>query len=187
MPSDDVMLTDAERLALARRRRRLVIVAIVFVALVLGAIFGGKPVAHAVKAWQARRHARDAFALMEKEQWNDARKEATAAYQLWPNEPQAIRAVARFLSRTRQAQALEFWDRLEKEKRLTRDDLVDEASIALVVGDDNRAKRAIAALLGGKFGAPKPVDHLLEAQLAVRQGAPIEAHDVLQKIFDDAA
>jgi len=186
MPSD-VMLTDAEIEALDRRRRQLVIVAIVFVALVLAAIFGGKPVAHAVKAWQARRHARDAFALMEKEQWNDARKEATAAYQLWPNEPQAIRAVARFLSRTRQAQALEFWDKLEKEKRLTRDDLVDEASIALVAGDDARAKRAIAALLGGKFGAPKPVDHLLGAQLAVRQGAPIEAHDALQKIFDDAA
>ena len=186
MPSD-VMLTDAEIEALDRRRRRLVIVAIVFVALVLAAIFGGKPVAHAVKAWQARRHARDAFALMEKEQWNDARKEATAAYQLWPNEPEAIRAVARFLSRTRQAQALEFWDKLEKEKRLTRDDVVDEASIALVAGDDTRAKRAIAALLGGKFGALKPVDHLLEAQLAVRQGAPIEAHDALQKIFDDAA
>jgi len=186
MPSD-VMLTDAEIEALDRRRRQLVIVAIVFVALVLAAIFGGKPVAHAVKAWQARRHARDAFALMEKEQWNDARKEATAAYQLWPNEPEAIRAVARFLSRTRQAQALEFWDKLEKEKRLTRDDVVDEASIALVAGDDTRAKRAIAALLGGKFGALKPVDHLLEAQLAVRQGAPIEAHDALQKIFDDAA
>src|SRR5207253_4345761 len=112
--------------------------------------------------------AREAFALIDKEQWNDARKEATAAFQLWPNEPQALRAVARFLSRTRQAQALEFWDRLEKEGRLTRDDLVDEASIALIAGDDNRAKRAIAALLGGKFGAPKPVDHLLGAQLAVR-------------------
>src|SRR3982751_1242112 len=124
---------------------------------------------------------------MDKEQWNDARKEATAAYQLWPNEPEAIRAVARFLSRTRQAQALEFWDRLEKEGRLTRDDLVDEASIALIAGDDNRAKRAIAALLSGKNGAVKPVDHLLEAQLAIHQGAPIEAHDSLQKIFGDAA
>jgi tetratricopeptide (TPR) repeat protein len=64
---------------------------------------------------------------------------------------------------------------------------VDEASIALVAGDDTRAKRAVTALLGGKFGAARPVDHLLEAQLAVRQGAPIESHDALQKIFDDAA
>jgi Tfp pilus assembly protein PilF len=187
MRAADIMLTDEELRLRNRRRRRLVLAAIIFVALVLGAVFGGKPVAHAVKAWQARRHARAAFALMEKEQRNDARKEATAAYQLWPNEPEAIRAVARFLSRTRQAQALEFWDKLEKEKRLTRDDLVDEASIALVAGDDTRAKRAITTLLGGTFGAPKPVDHLLEAQLAVRQGAPIEAHDALKKIFDDTA
>ena len=181
----DIMLTAEELRLRDRRRKRWIVFIVALVALVLGAVFGGKPVAHAVKAWQARRHARGAFALMEKEQWNDARKEATAAYQLWPNEPEAIRAVARFLSRTRQAQALEFWDKLEKEKRLTRDDLVDEASIALVAGDDNRAKRAIAALLGGrnaaggeaglsKFGTPRPIDHLLEAQLAVRQGAPIE-------------
>ena len=186
MRFDDVMLTDAELEARGRKRRRLVLVLVLVLALVLAAIFGGKPVSHAVKAWQARRHARDAFALIDKEQWNEARKEATAAYQLWPNEPEAIRAVARFLSRTRQAQAIEFWDRLEKQKRLTRDDLVDEASIALVAGDDTRAKRAIAALLGGKFGAARPVDHLLEAQLAIRQGAPIEAHDALLKTFDDA-
>lgn len=142
---------------------------------------------HAIKAWQARRHAQQAFALVEKEQWNDARKEATAAYQLWPNEPQAIRAIARFLSRTRQAQALEFWDRLEKQGALGREDLVDEASIALIAGDDTRAKRAILALLSGRNGAVKAVDHLLEAQLAIRQGAPIEAHDALQKIFGDAS
>jgi tetratricopeptide (TPR) repeat protein len=138
---------------------------------------------HAIKAWQARRHAQSAFALLEKEQWNDARKEATAAYQLWPDEPEAIRAVARFLSRTRQAQALEFWDRLEKAGLLTRADLTDEASIALLAGDDTRARRAITALLSGKNGAAKSVDHLLEAQLAIRQGAPIEAHDALQKVF----
>src|SRR3954447_6776416 len=123
----DVMLTAEELRLRQQKRRRLVTAAIVIVALVLGVVFGARPVLHQVKAWQARRHAETAFALMEKEQWNDARKEATAAFQLWPNEPPAIRAVARFLSRTRQAQALEFWDRLEKESRLTRQDLVDEA------------------------------------------------------------
>ncbi len=181
----DFMLTDAELALRARKRKRLLIVLAVALALVLGAVFGGRPVMHAIKAWQARRHAQSAFAFLEKEQWNDARKEATAAYQLWPDEPEAIRAVARFLSRTRQAQALEFWDRLEKAGRLTRTDLTDEASIALLAGDDTRAKRAIAALLSGKNGAAKPVDHLLEAQLAIRQGAPIEAHDALQKVFGD--
>lgn len=181
----DVMLTAEELRLRQRKRRRILVSVIVLVVVGLGVLFGTWPVLHRVKAWQARRHAATAFALMEKEQWNDARKEATAAYQLWPNEPQAIRAVARFLSRTRQAQALEFWDRLEAQGKLTRDDLVDEASIALLTGDDTRAKRAIGALLSGKQGAVKPVDHLLEAQLLIRQGAPIEAHDALQKIFGD--
>ena len=181
----DFMLT-AEELRLQRqKRKRLFIVLVLLLVLVLGAVFGGRPVLHGIKAWQARRHAARAFALIEKERWNEARKEATSAFQLWPNEPEAIRAVARFLSRTRQPQALEFWDRLEKEGRLTRADLTDEASIALLAGDDTRAKRAILALLSGKDGAVKAVDHLLEAQLAIRQGAPLEAHNALQKVFGD--
>jgi tetratricopeptide (TPR) repeat protein len=187
MPSHDVMLTTEELRLRVRKRKRLLTVLVVALALVLGAVFGGRPVLHAIKAWQARRHAQSAFTLIEKEQWNEARKEATAAIQLWPDEPEAIRAVARFLSRTRQPQALEFWEHLEKMARLTRTDLVDEASIALLAGDDGRAKRAIAALLSGKEGPAKPIDHLLEAQLAIRQGAPIEAHDALQKVLSDSA
>lgn len=178
----------AEELRLRRRKRkRLLVIALLGLAFLIAAIFGSRPAMHAVKAWQARRHASAAFKLIEKEDWNEARKEAVAAYQLWPNEPQAILAIARFLSRTRQAQALEFWDRLESKRRLTREDLVDEASIALLAGDDTRAKRAILALLSGKHGGLKAIDHLLEAQLAVRQGAPIEAHDALEKIFNDSA
>jgi len=183
--ADDIMLTTEELRLRVRKRNRLLLVLALVLALGLGAVFGGRPITHAIKAWQARRHAQSAFALMEKEQWNDARKEATAASQLWPNEPEALRAVARFLSRTRQAQALEFWDRLEKENRLTRADLTDEASIALIAGDDTRAKRAIDALLSGKNGAVKPMDHLLAAQLAIRQGAPSEAHEALLKVFGD--
>ena len=183
--SDDIMLTTEELRLRARKRKRLLIGLALVLVLVLGGVFGGRPLMHAIKAWQARRHAQSAFAFLEKEQWNDARKEATAAYELWPDEPEAVRAVARFLSRTRQAQALEFWDRLEKAGRLTRADLTDEASIALLAGDDTRAKRAITALLSGKNGAARPVDHLLEAQLAIRQGAPGEAHEALQKVFGD--
>jgi hypothetical protein len=181
----DVMLTAEELRLRQQKRKRLVIALVLVLVLALGAVFGAKPVLHGIKAWQARRLAAKAFALMEKEQWNEARKEATAAFQLWPNEPEAIRAIARFLSRTRQPAALEFWDRLEKEGRLTRTDLTDEASIALLAGDDTRAKRAITALLSGKHGAAKPLDQLLSAQLAIRQGAGIEAHDALQKVYDD--
>jgi hypothetical protein len=182
---EDSMLT-AEELRLQRRKRKGLFIALLLaVVLGLGVVFGARPVLHGIKAWQARRHADKAFAFIEKEQWNDARKAATAAYQLWPSEPEAIRAVARFLSRMRQPQALEFWDRLEKEGRLTRTDLTDEASVALLAGDDSRAKRAVAALLSGKHGGPRPLDRLLQAQLAIRQGAAIEAHDSLQKVFAD--
>jgi hypothetical protein len=184
MPSD-YMLT-AEELRLQRRKRkRLVVVLVLVLGLVLGAVFGGRPAMHEIKAWQARRHARKAFALLEKEQWNEARKEATAAYQLWPNEPEAIRAVARFLSRTRQAQALDFWDLLTKEAQLTRADLREEAAIALFAGDDTRAARVIRAILSGQNGPVTAGDHLLSAQLSLRIGATIEAHDAVLKIFGD--
>ena len=146
---DDVMLTAEELRLRQKKRKRLLVTGIILAALVGAAVLGGRPVLHAIKAWQARRHAQTALALMEKEQWNDARKEATAAFQLWPNEPQAVRAVARFLSRTRQAQALEFWDRLEKQGRLTREDLVDEATIALsratIPGQSGPLLRSLAA------------------------------------------
>jgi len=179
------MLT-AEELRLRRRkRRRLLIVLVLVLVLVLGAVFGGRPAMHEIKAWQARRHAHKAFALLENEQWNEARKEATAAYQLWPTEPEAIRAVARFLSRTRQPQALEFWDLLAKQSQITRADLREEASIALFAGDDARATRVIRAILSGANGPVTAGDHLLSAQLSFRVGATIDAHDAVLKIFAD--
>ena len=184
--SDDFMLTEEELRLRTRKRKRLVVALVLVLVLALGGIFGGRPVLHGIKAWQARRHARTAYALMEKEDWNEARKEVSSAFQLCPDEPEAIRAIARFLSRTRQAQALEFWDRLEKQTRLTRVDLTDEATIALLAGDDGRATRAIRALLSGANGPIMPLDYLLSAQLSARQGAAIEAHDALQKVLGDA-
>jgi tetratricopeptide (TPR) repeat protein len=183
--ADDFMLTEEELRLRTRRRKRVVFILLLVLILVLGGVFGGRPVLHGIKAWQARRHARTAFALLEKEDWNEARKEVSSAYQLWPEEPEAIRAIARFLSRTRQPQALEFWDRLEQRTRLTRIDLTDEATIALVAGDDTRATLAIRALLSGANGPIMPLDYLLSAQLSARQGAAIEAHDALQKVFGD--
>src|ERR1043166_6827629 len=94
--------------------RRWLVLAIVLVLAIAGAYFGARPARDAIKAWQARRHAHRAFALIDKEQWSDARNEAVAALQLGRNEPQAMRAVARFLTRTRQPDALEFWTELAK-------------------------------------------------------------------------
>ena len=132
------MLT-AEEIRLRKRKRfRLVLLLAIVLVLGLALGFGARPAGRAIKAWQSRRHAARVVPLLEKEQWSEARDEAVAAYQLRPNEPEALRAVARYLSRTRQHQALEFWEQLAKQQPLTRDDLRDEAAIALVSGETER-------------------------------------------------
>src|SRR6266516_3997812 len=113
MPRDfDILLCDLELRRRTRKRRRLIIIAVVLVLASVAAFFGARPASNATKAWQARRHAQRAFAAIEKERWEDARNEAVAAYRLRQTEPQAMRAVARFLSRTRQPDALELWTQL---------------------------------------------------------------------------
>jgi hypothetical protein len=90
--------------------------ALILLLFILFFVFGARPTVHAIKAFQAR-HARKAFALMEKQKWQRARVEAVVAYQLYPAEPQALRAAARFLSRTHHSDALEFWRQLAEKQR----------------------------------------------------------------------
>lgn len=181
---DEFMMTPEElRLHRAKRRRILIASVALVVVLVVG-FFTARPGLNAIKAWQARRHANKAFAYIEKANWTEARKEATAAYQLRPTEPQSLRAVARFLSRTRQPDALEFWQQLEKLTPLTRDDRQDEAAIAIVSGETARAELAVQALLESK-GAD-PIGWLLAAQLAIQKGAADDAMSALGKVFNDA-
>jgi hypothetical protein len=181
---DDFMMTAEEIRLRNLKRRRLCISAIVLAIFLGGGFFGGRPMLNAIKSWQARRHAMKAFAAIEKEDWIDARNEASAAYQLRPTEPQAIRGVARFLSRTRQPDALEFWQQLEKNAPLTREDRQDEAAIAIAAGETSRAELAVNALLDSQ-GAD-PAGWLLAAQLAIQKGAADDAISALQKIFNDA-
>ena len=184
MAKSDFMMTAEEiRLRNLRRRRIFLASAALVVVLVVG-FFTARPALNAIKAWQARRHADKAFAHIDKANWMDARKEATAAYQLRPTEPQSVRAVARFLSRTRQPDALEFWQQLEKLAPLTREDRQDEAAISIVSGETARAEIAVQALLESK-GAD-PIGWLLAAQLAIQKGAADEAMSALGKVFNDA-
>ncbi len=178
------MLTAEERRLKRLKRRRIVLsIVSVVVVLVIG-YFAGRSALNAVKAWQARRHAGKAFRYIEAEQWIDARNEATAAYQLRPTEPQAMRAVARFLSRTRQIEALDFWKQLRTSSvPLSRQDLRDEAAIAISAGETLRAEEAVRALLATK---PEPTDWLLAAQLSIHKGVPEGATGFLDKIFNDA-
>src|SRR5439155_206449 len=119
-----------------------------------------------------------------KDQWKDARSEAVAAFQLRKDEPQSVRAVARFLTRTRQPDALEFWVQLGKIDKLTRDDLRDEATIAMMASETTRAEAAVRELLA-RSGAG-PADWLLAAQLAINKGSPHDAQTFLDRIFADS-
>jgi tetratricopeptide (TPR) repeat protein len=182
--TDEYMMTAEEvRIRRVKRRRILIAGAALVVSLVAG-FFGARPALNAIKAWQARRHAARAFAYIENANWLEARKEATAAYQLRPTEPQSVRAIARFLSRTRQPDALEFWQQLEKRTPLTREDRQDEAAIAIAAGETARAETAVQALLESK--GSDPTGWLLAAQLAIQRGVADDAMAALNKIFNDA-
>ena len=182
MAADDFMLT-AEELRLKRRkRRRILTLTLTLVFASVAGYFGGRPAINVIKAWQARRHAEKAMAYINQEKWVEARNEATAAYQLRANEPQALRAVARFLSRTTQVEALDFWKQLRNRQPLTREDLRDEATIAIIADEIPRAEAAVAKLTAA---GPEPADWLLAAQLAGRKGVPEVAIPALEKIFAD--
>ncbi|MEP6822624.1 MAG: hypothetical protein ABI946_09775 [Chthoniobacterales bacterium] len=181
--SSDFMLTADELRQKRARRRRWIVLGVATVALLtLGALLA-RPVRNGIKGWQARRHAEKANALIEKEHWSDARAEAVTAYQLRTTEPAAVRVVARFLSRTRQPQGLEFWDQLAKLEPLTVDDLRDEAALALVAGEPSRAARAVAALTNGEKATPTPRDWLLAAQVHLQRRANDQAQLAVQKVL----
>src|SRR6266568_1083969 len=182
MASGDFMLTTEELRLKLRKRRRIVVLVLLLVLVFITGFFGAHPAMNAIKAWQARRHAQRAFTLINKEQWIDARGEAVAAYQLRPTEPQALRAVARFLSRTHQPEALEFWKQLASKTSLTRGDVRDEAMIAIIAGDASRANASVRELIGSHA---EPADWLLSAQLSIQKNLGDEAKRYLEKIVAD--
>src|SRR5438874_12702334 len=107
MPND--LLIDPELRQQRRRRRRLLKIWGGIVLVLVLVLVVARPTRHAIKSWQARRHAAKALTLIDQEQWKDGSAEARTAYQLRPAEPAAIRAVARLLSRTGQAEAVGCW------------------------------------------------------------------------------
>jgi len=184
--SDDILLT-AEELRLWRHKRSIWrVVVLLFVLAIVAMFFGARPASNAIKAWQARRHAQRAFAYINDEQWNDAQREAIAAYQLRPSEPQALRAVARFLSRVREPEALDFWKQLQNQQSLTREDRRDEVTIALAGNDLSVAELALNDLLTRKDSPPSAADWLLAAQVAEQKGETNEARKFAQKVLDDS-
>lgn len=172
---------DAQR---ARRKRRIILIgSLVLVLAIVFGVFGRRPAGHAIRAWQARRHAQKAFDFINKEQWSDARSEAMAALQLSPGQSEALRAVARYLTRLHSIEALDFWKELSRKTSLTRLDVRDEAMIAIIAGDTALADTTVHQLIGSNA---EPADWLLAAQLAIQKNLPDEAKLSLAKIAADS-
>jgi tetratricopeptide (TPR) repeat protein len=184
-PEDDLDLTPPEELR-ARRLRRLLLLALFAVALLVIAIYFASPaISGAIKGWQSRRLAREAFALIDRNELNQANAKARAAYLLRPTEPESLRAVARLLSRTGQANAaLEWWKKVAEQHRLTIDDRRDYVAAALASGELPIAAPQIDALLAQR-GGTAPVDLLLAGQVAVRRKDGVLAVDYAQRALAD--
>jgi hypothetical protein len=184
-PKDDLDLTPPEERR-ARRLRRLFFLAIPAVAaLVVVVYFAAPPVGGAIKAWQSRRLARQAFAMIERKQWSEANAKARDAYLLRPSEPEAWRAIARLLFRTGQgAAALEWWKKLDEQHLLAIEDRRDFAGAALAAGELATAATQIDSLLAQQ-GGPAPLDILLAGQLAARRSDAVLAVDYAERALAD--
>jgi tetratricopeptide (TPR) repeat protein len=184
-PEDELDLTSLEERQ-ARRRRRLFLLALPVVAALAAAIyFAAPPIGGAIKAWQSRRLARQAFAMIDQKQWSEANAKARDAYLLHPSEPEAWRAIARGLYRTGQGTAaLEWWKKVDEEHRLTLEDRRDFTAAALAAGELATAGTQIDQLLAQQ-GGTTPLDVLLAGQLAVRRSDGVLTIDYAERVMAD--
>src|SRR5258708_39937322 len=129
-------------------RRFVLLGALVACVLGVAIYFGARPVGGAIKGWQSRRIAREAFALIERGKWSDANAKARDAYVLRPTEPEAWRAIARLASRTNQwPPALEWWKNVDEAHRLTVEDRRDYVAAALAAGERTPAIKPTRTLM----------------------------------------
>jgi Tfp pilus assembly protein PilF len=178
-------LTPPEELRRRRLKLFICLIAVVIAMIGIGLYFGARPIGGAIKAWQSRRVARHAFALVEQRKWSEANAKARDAYLLRPTEPESWRAIARLASRTGQNNAaLEWWKKLDEAHRLTIQDRRDYAAAALFAGELTVATAQIEFLLSQK-GGPTPGDLLLAAQLAARRQDGVLAIDYVQRAITD--
>jgi tetratricopeptide (TPR) repeat protein len=184
-PEEDLDLTPPEELRAQKRRRWLLWILSLAVVLLVAGGFAARPVRDYVRGWQSRRAARTAFALIDRQQWDEASAKARDALQLKFTEPQAWRAIARLLSRTDQdASALEWWKKIEQAALLTLEDRRDYARSAIAAGEASAAATQIDFLLAQK-GGPAPIDNLLAAHLAVRRGDTVRSADYADRVLTD--
>ena len=183
----DLPLSEFELDQRRRKQKQIILIGCVIPLVLVIGYLSARPALHAIRGWQARRHAGSALAAIDKRQWLQARDEAFAAYQLLSTEPQAIRAVARLFSRARQPDGLRFWKDLREHGPLTRTDLRDEASLALQAHELDVAAQATKELLDARDGGPAPADWLLNAQLDVQRQDLDAATIYIRQVFGSSA
>ena len=182
---DDLDLTPPEEIRARRIRRFVLLGALAVCALGVAIYFAAPPVGGAIKGWQSRRLAHQAFALIEQKKWSEANAKARDAYLLRPTEPESWRAIARLASRTNQwAAALEWWKKVDDAHRLTTDDRHDYVGAALVTGELPIAEKQVEALLA-QPGGPAAIDIVFAGQVAARQSDPALAVDYAQRVLAD--
>ena len=182
---DDLDLTPPEEIRARRIRRFVFLGAMAACVLGIAIYFAAPPIGGAIKAWQSRRLAREAFALIDQKKWNEANAKARDAYLLRPTEPESWRAIARLASRTSQrTAALEWWKRVDEVHRLTIEDRRDFAGAALAAGELATAGTQIDQLLAQRQGTA-PIDILLAGQLAVRRSNALLTVDYAERTLAD--
>src|SRR5262245_21680426 len=146
--------------------------------------FAAPPIGGAIKAWQSRRLAREAFALIDQRKWSDANAKARDAYLLRPTEPESWRAIARLASRTSQwSPALEWWKKVDDANRLTVEDRRDYVGAALAMGEIAVAAKQVQVLMAQR--EPAAIDLVWASQLASRQSDPVLALDYAERVLAD--
>ncbi len=145
-----------------------------------------RPIGGAIKGWQSRRLSRQSAVFLEEKRWQDAAKNAHAAYQLRPTEPESWRAIARILTISGQdANAVEWWQKLAAAGRLTADDRRDYAKAALRAGDTGLAAEQIDAALRERPIAAA-ADLVVAGQIAAAVGDRAEARRLGHRVLTSA-
>jgi tetratricopeptide (TPR) repeat protein len=180
----DLDLTPPEEIR-ARRIRWLVFLGLLAIcALGTGIYFAAPPVGREIKSWQSRRLAREAFALIDQQNWSEANAKTRDALSLRPTEVESWRAIARLASRTNQWDpALDWWKKVDEAGRLTVEDRRDYIAAALMAGEVTLAAKQVQVLMAQP--APAAIDLMWAGQLASRQNDPVLALDYAERVLAD--
>ena len=180
----DLDLTPPEEIRARRIRWLVFLSALAICTLGAGIYFAAPPVGREIKSWQSRRRAREAFALIDQQNWSEANAKTRDALLLRRTEPEAWRAAGRLASRISQwAAALDWWKKVDEAGRLTFEDRRDYIAAALMAGEVTLAAKQVQVLMAQP--APAAVDLMWAGQLASRQNDPVLAIDYAERVLAD--